>query len=316
MNELVVEAGKFDSNDTDLDRSLERQQLMKELLTADFTENSSGQDGSQDEIASQSTSDVGDVNDKEDAEENLNEMLSTNNEDYELYHQIDEMWASTGVKKGLFEDDQSIPDWIRFPKGRKQSMTTNQIVLSGGREKKKVLYDDGLTEKQFLKLMENGVPEEKAPDVEKTPAVAPEVMPTTNSASNDFFTQLAPKVSSSRSRKNQDIPPDALPHEIINKLINTTKAIIYYKEAQTKRRLAEVFLERPSPQMYPDYYQVIKEPIGMNDILRKCRARLFTDVKQWFDDWRLLFSNARKYNPEVSRSFTYSSITLLTMIFT
>ena len=177
-------------------------------------------------------------------------------------------------------------------------MTTSEVV-TGGREKKKVMYDDGLTEKQFLKLMENGGPP-IPPEASEPVVVAQEVRPTTNSVSNDFFSELAPKPVSSRSKKNQDIPPDALPHEIINKLINTTKAIIYYKEAQTKRRLAEVFLERPSPQMYPDYYRIIKEPIGMNDILRKCRARLFTEVKQWFDSWRLLFNNARKYNPEVS----------------
>ena len=115
MNELVVEAGKFDSNDANIDRSLERQQLMKDLLSADFTENGTNQEAVhyQDEIASQSTSDAGDINENEDTEENLNEMMSTNNDDFDLYHQMDEIWASTGVKKGIYKDDCSIPDWIR-----------------------------------------------------------------------------------------------------------------------------------------------------------------------------------------------------------
>lgn len=114
MNQLVVEAGKFDSNE--VDNSLERQQLMKELL-GDFTNDgpSSNQDpgSSQGDSESQSTSDAGDAGDDNDEVENLNEMLSSNEEDYELYQSIDAKWAATpGLKKGIFMDENSIPDWI------------------------------------------------------------------------------------------------------------------------------------------------------------------------------------------------------------
>ena len=190
----------------------------------------------------------------------------------------------------------------RFPKGKK-TKDTKSTVVSGAREKKKVVYDDGLTERQFLKMMENGGPPvEEDPVPVSKPVESVASTSNANTGVNNFFTTVAPRPSARSRNKNIEIPPDALPNDVNNKLINTTKAIIYYKEAQTKRRLAEVFLERPSPQMYPDYYQIIREPIGMNDILRKCRARLYTQVKQWFDDWRLLYRNARKYNPEVSYS--------------
>lgn len=191
----------------------------------------------------------------------------------------------------------------RFPKGRKVNKAMAPPA-EGGREKKKVIYDDGLTEKQFLRMvdkMEAGgeLPTTGAVSTTLAPQIAsvPLERPAAPATGMNYFPPIGP--APSRSRKSHEIPPGALPNDINNKLINTTKAIIYYKEAQTKRRLAEVFLERPSPQMYPDYYQIIKEPIGMNDILRKCRARLFTEVKQWFDDWRQLFKNARTYNPEV-----------------
>merc|ERR1719223_2094356 len=308
MNELVVEAGKFDSSEADLDKSLERQQLMKELLS-DFTTDgpSSNQDGgsSQDDTESQTTSDVGETGEDNDEVENLNEMLSSNEEDYELYQSIDSKWAATpGLKKGIFTDETTIPDWIKFPKGRKVNKAMAPPA-EGGREKKKVIYDDGLTEKQFLRMvdkMEAGgeLPTTGAVSTTLAPQIAsvPLERPAAPATGMNYFPPIGP--APSRSRKSHEIPPGALPNDINNKLINTTKAIIYYKEAQTKRRLAEVFLERPSPQMYPDYYQIIKEPIGMNDILRKCRARLFTEVKQWFDDWRQLFKNARTYNPEGS----------------
>ena len=108
MNELVVEAGKFDSNEADADRSLERQQLMKEILS-DIPDKNERQDDSE----SQSTSDAGDQTDENEDPETLNEMLSSNEEDYKVYHEMDLKWCASGEKKGLYEEESTIPDWIK-----------------------------------------------------------------------------------------------------------------------------------------------------------------------------------------------------------
>jgi len=83
---------------------------------------------------------------------------------------------------------------------------------------------------------------------------------------------------------------------IYERLISVTRSIIYFKEKGTKRKLSEIFLEKPCPQTYPDYYQLVDKPIGMNDILRKCRAKLYASVKDFQDDWNMLFENALTYN--------------------
>ena len=57
---------------------------------------------------------------------------------------------------------------------------------------------------------------------------------------------------------------------------------------------------RLSSQTYPDYYEIIERPIAINDIRRKCRGHLYADVQEFRDDWKLLFSNARKFNGEES----------------
>jgi ATP-dependent helicase STH1/SNF2 len=72
------------------------------------------------------------------------------------------------------------------------------------------------------------------------------------------------------------------------------------KDPSTKRRLAEIFLEKPDPATFPDYYEIIEKPIGINDILRKCRGKLYTNLPEFRDDWNLMFANARRFNGEDS----------------
>jgi len=45
---------------------------------------------------------------------------------------------------------------------------------------------------------------------------------------------------------------------------------------------------------------VIEHGIGINDILRKCRARSYSSVPEYTADWSILFANAKKYNGEGS----------------
>lgn len=89
---------------------------------------------------------------------------------------------------------------------------------------------------------------------------------------------------------------DEVTPAIQERLYSVTKSVIYFKDKATNRKLSEIFLERPCPQTYPDYYQIIEKPIGMNDILRKCRAKLYTSMKDFREDWDNLFKNALTYN--------------------
>jgi hypothetical protein len=50
----------------------------------------------------------------------------------------------------------------------------------------------------------------------------------------------------------------------------------------------------------PDYYEIIEKPIAINDILRKCRAKLYSNLQEFNADWQLMFANARKFNGDDS----------------
>ena len=53
-------------------------------------------------------------------------------------------------------------------------------------------------------------------------------------------------------------------------------------------------------QLYPDYYEVIKQPIAMATIRKRITANTYKLATDYRADWRLMFNNARTYNQEGS----------------
>lgn len=53
-------------------------------------------------------------------------------------------------------------------------------------------------------------------------------------------------------------------------------------------------------QDYPDYYQLIKQPIALSQIRKRSQGNYYKDVNQYKADWKLMFNNARTYNQEGS----------------
>lgn len=66
------------------------------------------------------------------------------------------------------------------------------------------------------------------------------------------------------------------------------------------RQPMEPFLEKPSKKLYPDYYQIIQHPIDMNTIEKNIENDRYGTVDDIVGDYRLMFSNCRKYNEENS----------------
>lgn len=66
------------------------------------------------------------------------------------------------------------------------------------------------------------------------------------------------------------------------------------------RAIIDPFLELPSKQLYPDYYQLIKQPIAMKQIEQKINKKQYQGVRQFRDDVALLCANCRVYNEDGS----------------
>lgn len=69
-----------------------------------------------------------------------------------------------------------------------------------------------------------------------------------------------------------------------------------------------LFTEKPSKKFYPDYYQVIQHPIDMNTIEANIRSDHYNTLDDIVGDFRLMFSNCRKYNEEGSQIYEDSNL--------
>jgi ATP-dependent helicase STH1/SNF2 len=159
VSELVVESGKFNKDSVETDNSMERKRMMEILLTDFDTAQPKGSEKLGSDEADDEDGDGSDASEKED----LNELLSNNEPDYQLYASMDEeLEKKGGALAPLYTDDSDIPDWVRFPPlGAAAAASMAAASDNGARKRKAVMYDDGLTEKQFLRMMEKQAADEE-----------------------------------------------------------------------------------------------------------------------------------------------------------
>ncbi|XP_030633030.1 polybromo 1, like [Chanos chanos] len=85
-------------------------------------------------------------------------------------------------------------------------------------------------------------------------------------------------------------------------------AVTEAREAGTGRRLCDLFMVKPSKKDYPDYYQVILEPMDLRTIEHNVRTERYTSEDALMDDMKLMFRNARHYNEEGSQVYNDADI--------
>lgn len=93
-------------------------------------------------------------------------------------------------------------------------------------------------------------------------------------------------------------------------------AVTEAKEAGTGRRLCDLFMVKPSKKDYPDYYNVILEPVDLKTIEQSIRSERYSTEEALMEDMKRMFRNARHYNEEGSQvgrvdSFRISSISFI-----
>jgi len=348
MSELVVEAGKFDKQGLGEKDNEEREQMMQLLLTDFDSTNTSGPATSSLPTSDDEEDPDADGIDNEE-EDDINELLSRHDEDYDFYCKLD-----SGINKddeyfespGLITDPDDIPDWIRYPNGKKAEEDSAEDKELGKRRSanQTVTYSDGLTDCQFVRLMEqqaqaeedaakarkaewkqksiiNGnaksdterssnkaekmSTEEAKPQKMSIEEAKPQKMSVKNAQSEKM---LIKKVEHLKPSQNKPIPPQddistsikSVEETISSQLVSITKCVIALKEPDTKRRHSDIFRKKPCKATYPDYYEMIENPIAINDIMIKCKANRYSLVKEFIADWELMFTNAKKYNGKKS----------------
>ncbi|PPQ84062.1 hypothetical protein CVT26_013991, partial [Gymnopilus dilepis] len=69
-------------------------------------------------------------------------------------------------------------------------------------------------------------------------------------------------------------------------------------EDDTGRKRGELFRELPDRRDYPEYYQLITQPISLSVLRKRASSYYYKTVQAFRDDFRLMSNNARTYNQE------------------
>ena len=98
------------------------------------------------------------------------------------------------------------------------------------------------------------------------------------------------------------------PKEQMRKNLRSLFNSIYYWANGEGIQPIGVFMEKPSRKDYPDYYDIITEPIDMNMIDARIKGGHYRQEQDMIQDCKLMFSNCRLYNEEGSSIYEDANI--------
>lgn len=274
MDEKVIQAGMFDQKST----GSERQQFLQSILH---------QDGDDEEEENEVPDD-----------DLINEMIARSEEELEIFKQIDIERRKTETQTRLI-DESELPDWlvknddeVVCNKGQSWSFVDEDEILGrGSRQRKEVDYTDSLTEKEWIKAIDDEFEEEEEDE--------------------DDDEVLDKKRKKGRKRRRQedsdeeDVPSSSKKknktetNQLKKTLKNVMKKVIDYTD-ESGRVLSEPFMKLPSRRELPDYYDIIKKPLDIKKILNRIEDGKYNDLADLERDFFTLCSNAQAYNDDLS----------------
>ncbi|KAG7459509.1 hypothetical protein MATL_G00211400 [Megalops atlanticus] len=306
VDQKVIQAGMFDQKSS----SHERRAFLQAILEHEE------QDEEEDEVPD---------------DETVNQMIARSEEEFDHFMRMDldrrrEEARNPERKPRLMEEDE-LPTWIMKDDAEVERLTCEEeeekMFGRGSRQRKEVDYSDSLTEKQWLKAIEEGTLEEIEEEVRHKK--------TTRKRKRDRDLDLpgpaTPGASGARGRdKDDDIkkqkkrgrpPAEKLspnPPALTKKMKKIVDAVIKYKDSSNGRQLSEVFIQLPSRKELPEYYELIRKPVDFRKIKERIRSHKYRSLNDLEKDVMLLCQNAQTFNLE--GSLIYEDSIVLQSVFT
>lgn len=302
VDQKVIQAGMFDQKSS----SHERRAFLQAILEHEE------QDEEEDEVPD---------------DETVNQMIARHEEEFDLFMRMDldrrrEEARNPKRKPRLMEEDE-LPSWIIKDDAEVERLTCEEeeekMFGRGSRHRKEVDYSDSLTEKQWLKAIEEGTLEEIEEEVRqkkssrkrKRDGDAGSSTPTTSTRSRD-------KDDESKKQKKRGRPPaeklSPNPPNLTKKMKKIVDAVIKYKDSSSGRQLSEVFIQLPSRKELPEYYELIRKPVDFKKIKERIRSHKYRSLGDLEKDVLLLCQNAQTFNLE--GSLIYEDSIVLQSVFT
>ncbi|KAL0993055.1 hypothetical protein UPYG_G00102670 [Umbra pygmaea] len=322
VDQKVIQAGMFDQKSS----SHERRAFLQAILEHE----------EQDEVGAQGGWRTGGALEEDEVpdDETVNQMIARSEEEFDQFMRMDldrrrEDARNPKRKPRLMEEDE-LPTWIIKDDAEVERLTCEEeeekMFGRGSRQRKEVDYSDSLTEKQWLKAIEDGNLEDIEEEVRHKK--------TTRKRKRDRDDMPGPATPSSsggggggRSRdKDEDVkktkkrgrpPAEKLtpnPPSLTKKMKKVVDAVIKYKDGSNGRQLSEVFIQLPSRKELPEYYELIRKPVDFRKIKERIRSHKYRSLNDLEKDVMLLCNNAQTFNLE--GSLIYEDSIVLQSVFT
>ncbi|KAK5650176.1 hypothetical protein RI129_001205 [Pyrocoelia pectoralis] len=275
MDEKVIQAGMFDQKST----GSERQQFLQSILH---------QDGDDEEEENEVPDD-----------ETINQMIARSEDEFELFQKMDlerrreEAKLGPARKSRLLEESE-LPDWLVKEDDEVDRWNYDEpeesLLGRGTRQRKEVDYSDSLTEKEWLKAIDEGgdYDDEEEEEEKFKKRRGRKRRRRGDDSDNDAGT-------SSKRRRGQS----SFDNKIRRQMHKLMHIVIKYTDSDG-RLLSEQFMKQPSRKDYPDYYDIIKRPMDINKIVNRIDEGKYSDLQDLERDFMLLCQNAQTYNEEAS----------------
>ncbi|XP_034171103.1 ATP-dependent helicase brm isoform X2 [Osmia lignaria lignaria] len=273
MDEKVIQAGMFDQKST----GSERQQFLQSILH---------QDDADDEEENEVPDD-----------ETVNQMIARTEGEFEIFQKLDlerrreEAKLGPNRKSRLLEEAE-LPDWLVKDDDEVERWTyeedEDRFLGRGSRQRKEVDYTDSLTEKEWLKVIDDDgaeYEEEEEDDKKKKKTRK-------RKKKGEEDDEPMPK-----KRRGGGSSIDPKMKRAMKKLL---MIVVNYTDSTDGRLLSEPFMKLPSRRELPDYYEIIKKPLTINKLLQKIEEGKYADFDDLEKDFMQLCKNAQVYNEEAS----------------
>ncbi|XP_023029619.2 ATP-dependent helicase brm isoform X2 [Leptinotarsa decemlineata] len=274
MDEKVIQAGMFDQKST----GSERHQFLQSILH---------NDGSDEEEENEVPDD-----------ETVNQMVARNEDEFQLFQKMDterktaEETLGPHRKYRLIQEAE-LPDWLIKQDEEVETWNfddTDALLGRGTRQRKEVDYADSLTEKEWLKAIDEDGDYDDEEEEEK------EVKKKRGRKKRKRDDSDEEGSSTGRKRK---IPQNKAEAKMKKKMKKLMTVVINYTD-RDGRQLSDQFIKLPPRKEYPDYYTIIKKPMDITKIMNYIEDGRYSEFMDLERDFMLLCQNAQIYNEEAS----------------
>lgn len=114
--------------------------------------------------------------------------------------------------------------------------------------------------------------------------------------------QSASLNTSYEPKKSVAKPPTEVELLLRRRFRQLYKSLLNYCDEESRYPI-DLFMEKPSKKDYPDYYEVIKEPIDMKTIDANIKSDRYSSEDELLKDFKLMFDNCREYNEDGSQIY-------------